>query len=86
VYQNVKPTAVRWEELQPVQGYPAIGYLPNGDDPTNKRDCQIVVGVADNLTYSVGLALGECVVGKKDPCDVGRNVADAVMTNLKARA
>jgi hypothetical protein len=86
-YQNVKPKAARWVELDPVQGFPAIGYLDAGGDPNDRRQCVVVVGVTDQLAYSVGLLLGDGAAAQgKDACSSGRQAADAVMTNLKARA
>jgi hypothetical protein len=86
-YKNVKPTAVRWDVLQPIQGYPAVSYLPAGDDPNAKSQCHIVVAVADNLSYSVGMVVSNNAQQRGiDGCTAGRDVADRVMTNLKARA
>ena len=86
-YESVKPTASRWVDLAPIQGYPAIGYVAPGVDPTDKLSCVIVVGVTDELAYSVVLTLSdESAAQHKDACMLGPDVADAVMTNLKARA
>jgi Protein of unknown function (DUF3558) len=85
-YKNVKPKAVRWTELQPVQGYPAVGYLADGSKGLETRECQVVVGISDNLSYSVGLILSDQGQAKGiDPCTAGRDVADRVLTNIKAR-
>ncbi|MGV9359351.1 DUF3558 domain-containing protein [Amycolatopsis sp. NPDC003731] len=85
-YKNVKPKAKRWvDDLEPIQGHPAIGYVDAGT--TDNRACVIVVGVADDLTYSVSLSIGDSAVqAGKDACQLGRGVADTVLTNLKARA
>jgi hypothetical protein len=85
-YLNVKPTAARWDELAGVQGHPAIGYQIGGTPASDNYTCQVVVGASDQLAYSVGMTLGENARGRRDACEVGRDVADAVMTNLKARA
>lgn len=87
-YQNVQPKAARWIVLDPVQGYPAVAYASNGGvDPNDKRTCVIVVGVTDQLAYAVALVLGNNAYKEgKDSCVIGRDVADAVMTNLKQRA
>lgn len=86
-YQSVKPTAARWLELDPIDSYPAIGYASNaGVDPNDKRSCVVVVGISDQLAYSVSIIIGNKAYGEgKDSCTIGRDVADAVMTNLKAR-
>ena len=86
-YQNVKPTAVHWEELEAVQGYPAVGYRAAGDVDTAGVDhCQVVVGISNSLAYSVGITLSELAKSKHvNPCTAGRNIADQVLTNIKAR-
>lgn len=86
-FQSVKPTAARWDNLDAIQGYPAVGYVPSGVDPTDKRNCVVVVGISDKLAYSVSLTLGDRAASEgKDSCVIGRDIADAVMTNLKQRA
>jgi hypothetical protein len=87
-YKNEKPKADRWaDDLGPVQGYPAVGYVEQGVDPGNKRDCVVVVGVSDELAYSISLILGDkSAAAGKDACELGHGVADTVLTNLKARA
>jgi hypothetical protein len=82
-YQNIQPKAARWKPLDPIQGFPAVAYA-NFDD---KRACVIVVGVSDELAFSVGLTLGDKATSEgKDSFDVAPQVADTVLTNLKARA
>ncbi|MFJ1765908.1 DUF3558 family protein [Amycolatopsis sp. NPDC088138] len=85
-YKNEKPKASRWvDDLEAVQGYPAVGYVDVGT--TDNRTCVVVVGVADDLAYSVSLSLGDSAAqAGKDACTLGRGVADTVLTNLKARA
>ncbi|MCR6489530.1 DUF3558 domain-containing protein [Amycolatopsis sp. OK19-0408] len=81
-YKNTKPKSTLWKELEPVQTYPAIAY----GDQSDKRLCNVVVGVSDELTYGVTLTLGDkAAADGKDACELGRTVADMVMTNLKAR-
>ncbi|WP_370969740.1 DUF3558 domain-containing protein [Amycolatopsis sp. cg9] len=85
-YKNEKPKAKRWvDDLEPIQGYPAVGYVDTGT--TDNRTCVIVVGISDELAYSVSLSIGDSAVqAGKDACQLGRGVADTVLTNLKARA
>ncbi len=45
--------------MEPVQGYPAVGYVDTGIDPQHKRSCVVTVGVSDELAYSVSLTLGD---------------------------
>ncbi|MER6664747.1 DUF3558 domain-containing protein [Amycolatopsis japonica] len=82
-YKNVKPKAARWVELEPIDGYPAIGYTNIQDD----NGCAVVVGVSDQLAYSVSLSLGDKATQQgKDGCKLGRDVAAEVLKNLKGRA
>ncbi|GAB3139753.1 DUF3558 domain-containing protein [Amycolatopsis stemonae] len=82
-YQNIQPKAARWKPLDPIQGFPAVAYA-NFDD---KRGCAVVVGVTDELAFSVGLTLGDKAASEgKDCFDIAPQVADAVMSNVKARA
>ncbi|WP_245573987.1 DUF3558 domain-containing protein [Amycolatopsis nigrescens] len=86
-YQNVKPRAARWEELAAIQGYPAVGYLPAGAEGSRASGCQVVVGISDDLAFSVAMTLGDGARNKGvDPCTAGRDVADRVLTNIKGRA
>jgi hypothetical protein len=87
-YKNVKPTATHWEELQPIQGYPAVGYRAAGDTDTTGTDhCNVVVGISATLSYSVAITMSTTAIAKKiDACAAGRDVADRVLTNIKARA
>lgn len=82
-YENVQPKAARWKPLAPLQGFPAVAYTNSPD----KRACVIVVGVTDELAFSTGLTLGDKAASEgKDCFDLAPEVADTVLTNLKARA
>ncbi|WET79653.1 DUF3558 domain-containing protein [Amycolatopsis sp. QT-25] len=84
-YQSVKSEVARWVELTPIDGYPAIGY--GGNAPGDERHCVVVVGVSDQLAYSVSLSRGDKAGREgKDSCILGRDVAAEVLKNLKGRA
>ncbi|RSM82434.1 DUF3558 domain-containing protein [Amycolatopsis sp. WAC 01375] len=87
-YQSVKPKTARWLELDPIDGYPTIGYANNvGVSKDDKKFCVVVVGVSDQLAYSVSLGLGDKAYREgKDSCIAGRSVAAEVLKNLKGRA
>jgi hypothetical protein len=86
-YKNAKPDAAHWEELQAIQGFPAIGYLASGEDPNDKGLCQVVVGISDTLSYAIGISLSQSAQANgREACGAGRDVADKVMTNIKGRA
>jgi hypothetical protein len=76
-YQNVKPTAVHWEELEAVQGYPTVDYRAAGDVDTAGVDhCQVVVGISNSLAYSVGITLSELPKSKGvNPCSAAKAIA-----------
>jgi hypothetical protein len=82
-YQNVQPKAARWQVLDAVQGYPAVAY----SDFDDKRHCVVVVGISDELAFSVSLTIGDSASAQgKDACTLAPRMADAVMTNVKQRA
>jgi len=82
-YKNVQPKAARWQVLDAVQGYPAVAY----SDFDDKRHCVVVVGISDELAYSVSLTIGDSASAQgKDACTLAPKTADAVMTNLRQRA
>ena len=84
-YENAKPQAVVWRELPLVQGFPAVAAVTRlGGRP--EEFCQVTVGVADNLSFDVGVFLSDAKKGKTDPCDGAARVADMVMTNLRRKA
>jgi hypothetical protein len=86
VYQNTKPQSSRWEPTQ-LQGYPAVAYTGSKtDDPSITGSCLMSVGIRDNLTFGVGLALGDSARKRGvDSCEGVKEVANIVLTNLKGR-
>ena len=58
-YKSVKPSAKRWLDLDPVQGYPGIGYVVTELVPGQNKNCVVVVGISDELAYSVSLVIGD---------------------------
>lgn len=76
-----KDQAAFFDEGQPVQGYPTVAYGPVDDRPNG--GCNVSVGVADNLVVQADAKLPRSSVGKDDPCDAARQVADLVVTTLK---
>lgn len=84
-YQTIKPTADHWVTIDPVQGYPAVGFRSAGTAASDKNSCELVVAVTDQLVYTVDLFLSANAIAKNtDACTSGRIIADRVMTNLKA--
>jgi hypothetical protein len=85
VYQNTKPQSGVWKPLADIQGFPAVAYAGNPGQ-TPKDYCIATVGLADDITVDVSLALGKTKIGTVDPCDLAGQAADAVVTTLKAKA
>ncbi|MDT8913551.1 DUF3558 domain-containing protein [Amycolatopsis sp. PS_44_ISF1] len=71
-----------FRELQPVQGFPVAAYGP--DDESSLGRCGIAVGVADNAAFEVDATISLSHIGKTDPCEAARRIADAVITTLNA--
>ncbi|WP_158888297.1 DUF3558 domain-containing protein [Amycolatopsis anabasis] len=84
MYEVQKPKAAFWQELAPVAGYPAIAYDATRAQPV--ESCAVAVGVADNLVFDAAATLGQNRIGKVDPCEASRKLAEMVLTNLKAEA
>ncbi|MFI5611080.1 DUF3558 domain-containing protein [Amycolatopsis sp. NPDC051903] len=70
--------------LAPVQGYPVVAYGPS--DQRSKGMCNVAVGIADNAAFEADVQFATSSVGKGDPCDDARKVADLAITTLKASA
>jgi uncharacterized protein DUF3558 len=69
-----------FEELSPIDGYPAITR-----DVVDDRDignCTVIVGVSDEIAFATILQLSEANVGKKDPCEVGAQVAGMALQTM----
>jgi hypothetical protein len=70
-----------FDVLPPIEGYPAVAY-----DVTDERDrgiCAVSVGVANDLSFAVGLELSPANIGTKDPCETAASVAGMMMKTMK---
>lgn len=63
-----------------VDGYPALYYNPE-EQPT--EICHVAVGIADNLVFEAAI---NALAGKVNRCDAANQIAEKVLTNLKAAA
>jgi len=70
-----------FEELPPIEGYPAI--VRGIVDDRDRGSCTVVVGVSDEIAFATILELSPANVGKKDPCEVGAQVAGMALQNMK---
>jgi hypothetical protein len=81
VYANTKPKTKTWQELPAVSGFPAVAH-----DFTS-TDCQVSVGLADDLSIDVTgfLSFAKRETGA-DPCQAAAKAAGVVVDNLKKKA
>ena len=86
IYRELKPTSGRWEPTI-VQGYPAVASTSKGENQSITGACTVTVGIRDDLTFGVGLTLGDNARKRGvDSCEGAKDVANAVLTNLKGRS
>jgi hypothetical protein len=69
-------------ELTEVVGYPAIVTRTNADDPS----CDINIKPAERQSISVGYYSKELTNNPQQSCDVGKQVAAAVLMNLPLKS
>ncbi|TWH20618.1 uncharacterized protein DUF3558 [Prauserella rugosa] len=82
-YANAKPQAEEFNEVQPIEGYPAVTYKMKADAPM----CTAIVGVANEYSVSVTGTLGtQAEENGKNPCEPVQQVASWVVANLKAQS
>jgi hypothetical protein len=70
-----------FEELQPIEGYPAI--IRDIVDHRPQGSCTVIVGVSDEIAFGTILELSQANVGKKDPCEVSAQVAGMALQTMK---
>jgi hypothetical protein len=85
LYQNTKPQSGVWKPVATVGGFPAVAHAGNPGQ-TPKDYCITTVGLANDLSVNVSLTLSTEKQGTTDPCYASTDVADAVVTTLKAKA
>ena len=76
--------AALFEELEPVQGYPTVAYGPTDD--REQGMCSVAVGVADDAAFEADASLPDSSIGKADPCDAARTLANHVVTTMKGQS
>jgi hypothetical protein len=70
-----------FDELEPIDGYPAIAR--DGVDDRPRGYCTVVVGVSNEIAFETNLQLSLENVGKKDPCEVAAEVAGMALQTMK---
>lgn len=83
-YANVKPQAAAFNEVPPIEGYPAVTYQAN---EAGGPMCSVMVGIANEYAISVtGTLSTESEQAGKDSCEPVQQVASWVVSNLKAQS
>ncbi|WP_051792031.1 DUF3558 domain-containing protein [Amycolatopsis jejuensis] len=83
IYKQVKPQMKRFDELPPIQGFPAVSY-DDHPGPVNPS-CTVAIGLSDTLEFEVGLELGTSNRGQTDACQIAATVADHAVTTLRQK-
>ena len=78
----VKDQYAYFEELPPIDGFPAVAR--SGVDDRDTGRCSVVVGVSDEVTFDVPVRLSDANVGKRDPCEAAVQVARMALETMKA--
>jgi hypothetical protein len=84
-FYATKDSGELWLPLEPVQGYPVAAY-GGVDSRETIGSCGVVVGIANNMVFEADANLPDANLGKDDPCDAARQVADLAVTTLKQGA
>jgi Protein of unknown function (DUF3558) len=78
---NAQDKFVYFDELAPIEGYPAV----SNDIADHRKDgvCTVIVGVTDELTFETNLQLSDANVGKLNPCTKTAEVAGLALQTMK---
>ncbi|MEC3974295.1 DUF3558 domain-containing protein [Amycolatopsis sp. H20-H5] len=80
VYQNTQPKTKAWKEMPQVLGFPAVAH------DFTPGDCQVSVGLADDLSIDVSAFLSSRKTATADPCEAASKVAGLMITTLRQKA
>ncbi len=72
---------VYFDELAPIEGYPAVAR--DGVDDRDIGKCTVVTGTSDEDAFEVVLRLSQANVGEKDPCETAALVAEMALSTMK---
>ena len=85
-YRNLKGNSDRWEPTS-LQGYPAVAATNRGEDQSTTGQCDVTVGIRDDLSFAVSLTLSNNARERGvDSCGGAKDIANTVLTNLKGRS
>ena len=72
-----------FEPLDPVAGHPLAAF-GIADSRESGGYCAVAVGLSDELVATVFLHLSRANIGHKDPCEIGSQVAEMMLTTMGA--
>ncbi|WP_233574173.1 DUF3558 domain-containing protein [Amycolatopsis panacis] len=81
VYQAAGGAYGFFRPLDPVNGYPIAAY--NIRDDRGIGECRVALGVSDRQTVDISARQARKNIGKKDPCDSVRGIAEMVLSNIR---
>ncbi|MFF0146975.1 uncharacterized protein DUF3558 [Amycolatopsis sulphurea] len=81
VYQAAGGAYRFFRPLDPVNGYPIAAYSVR--DNRSAGECHVALGVSDRQTVDLSVRQDRKNVGKKDPCDSARGIAEMVLSNIR---
>jgi hypothetical protein len=85
LYENTKSQVGVWKPIADIGGFPAVAHA--GEPGQTPKDlCVTSVGFANDLSVNVSVYVSREKQGTLDPCDASTDVANAVVTTLKAKA
>lgn len=79
---NKLGTAKVFEELAPIEGYPALVFILE-EDRRGEGECSVAVGLRDDLTTGVDLTADPAIAQGKQPCEWAEKVARLAVQTMK---
>lgn len=70
-----------FDELQPIEGYPAVARAGADDRPNG--GCTVEVGTSDEISFEIALRLSTANVDELDPCETAAMVAGMALRTMK---
>ncbi len=70
-----------FEELSPVEGYPAVARSQS--DERADGYCSVVIGASNEVAFDVYLRLSQANIGNRNPCEVATQVAGMALQTMK---
>lgn len=82
LYQHKEQGTVEvFEELQPIEGHPAVISMPTDD--RSEGACDVSVGLRDDLVYTVVMTAEPSTAQGKEPCEWAEKLATLAVQTMK---